>query len=178
MDEILKTKLINMEATEILCVAGISLMLGYILACVSRYGIPASISDTFYLLEKDNRNLGYLFTAALWLTSFMILPCWLEATPEAYEFIPFIACGALIGVGIATHFLIRSEKRVHYSCAILWAVASITWMVLKHSWPSLIVPVAAVSAVWVILGMRNTTFWCEFAVVLALASSLIIEMNE
>ena len=165
-----------MTTLTILCLLGMLSITVYLLGSISTFGIPPSISDTFYLWDSKKRGLGYLFTAALFSVTFFVTPYWLEVTPDGFRFLAFLGGGALAFVGVASHFLEPDEKPIHYGAAFLWAGASIAWMIVTGVWYLLIPPVVFCGAAWLMSARQNTTFWGEVTVVLALLIALVRTM--
>ena len=49
---------------------GLILFTAYVIVAVVKFGVPKSLSDTFYLY--GGKPKGYVFTAALWLTALLL----------------------------------------------------------------------------------------------------------
>jgi hypothetical protein len=65
----------------------ILIFFAYMGAILAVYGIPASVSATFYLLPKGKR---WLFTAFCWGVSVIVAP-WLDVTPERWQSLAFLS---------------------------------------------------------------------------------------
>jgi hypothetical protein len=117
------------------------IFVAYIGAILAVYGVPASVSETFYLLPKGWR---WLFTAFCLGVSIIVAP-WLDATPDAWQFLAFLAVGGLCFVGVAAEFKEDFVKRVHYWGAGVCAVASQLWIFIVAGlwWVSLACLIAA-----------------------------------
>lgn len=77
---------------------------------IKKYGIPKSISDTYYLLPEDNR---WIFHVVIWL---IIIP--LIVASDEYYYMP-LAIGLVGVVSAASDFMTTNvTKIVHFSGAI------------------------------------------------------------
>lgn len=112
-----------------------SLFFGYVLACLLSFGIPKSLSETFYLIKekkKENSFAPYTFTVTLWLVAFMLFYPWMDCVSNPdLEFFPFLACGGIMFVGAAPHFK-GSEKYIHYISACMSFVFAYLFSLVDH----------------------------------------------
>ncbi|MDR2890767.1 MAG: hypothetical protein LBV18_04085 [Alistipes sp.] len=154
----------------------------YMGAILAKYGIPASVSETFYLLPKGKR---WLFTAFCWAVSIVIAP-WLDATPENWQFLAFLSVAGLCFVGTAAQFKDDFVARVHYAGAGLCAVASQLWIFIVTGlwWLSLVCLLTAGTACFVLWRrasrkagrpqFANVVFWAEMWAFVSLFASILI----
>lgn len=144
-----------------------SIIFGYLVFAVAKFGIPHSISDTYYLLEKR----GWLFQLALAATSFTALPMLIERSSESTQFLAFLACGGLLFVSAAPLFKLEFEGMVHYTSAVICCVGLVLWQVFNTSW---IVPLVCFGLVLIpMLRDRKYTWWMEIATIVSAYASLI-----
>ena len=106
----------------------------YIAFVVYRYGVPDSISDTYYLLEATKKGFGWVFTVWCWAVIFTMLPAWLDMSTENTQFLAFLACAGLGFVGTAPQFKEGMSRKVHYTGAGISAVAAILLTALAGGW--------------------------------------------
>jgi len=149
-------------------------------AILSLYGIPASVSESFYLLPEGRR---WLFTAFCWGVSVVIAP-WLDATAKTWQFLPFLSVGGLCFVGTAAPFRENFVARVHYVGAGVCAVASQLWIFIVTGlwWVSVACLLAAGAAcfgVWLRASRKagrpqfaSVVFWAEMWAFVSLFVSL------
>ena len=154
-------------------------------AVVAIYGIPASVSETFYLLPRGKR---WLFTAFCWGVSIVVVP-WLDATPGQWQFLAFLSVAGLCFVGAAAPFKEDFVARVHYAGAGLCAVASQLWIFLAAGlwWVSLACLLAVGGAcfcLWQRASRKagrpqfaNVVFWIEMWAFVSLFISLLITLG-
>jgi len=154
----------------------------YIGVIISAYGVPASVSETFYLLPK---KANWLFTAFCWGVSIIVAP-WLDATPEPWQFLAFLSVGGLCFVGTATQFKEQFVARVHFAGAGVCAVASQLWVLLIADmwWVSVICLFIAGGlclGLWSLAKTprpTNITFWVEMWAFVSLFISLFWQIKN
>ena len=140
----------------------IAVFICYMTASIIAFGIPKSISDTYYHWEDKSLNLGILFTSFIWGITFPLMIVWIEALPNDWNFVPFIACSSLMFVGTAAAFKMPLTKEVHFTSAIIAAIASYTWSFAYGSteiaFVSFLLPIIAI---FMDKNKDNKIFWLE-----------------
>ena len=139
----------------------------YLIYAVRVCGVSASVSDTYYILLRKRRP-AWLFQLAMILTGGLLLPEWLEATPENLQFLAFLACGALIFVGAAPSFKVGHERVIHIAATVVSGLSTLAWEVASGYWivPAIMLAVAVPYGVY----KRRVLFFVELA---AFASAYI-----
>jgi hypothetical protein len=167
---------------ELLYYFGISFFVLYISSICIIYGIPKSISDSFYLLEKGYKdikwNMSYAFTIFCYVICFSIMPVWLEHTPKILQFIPFIAASALAFVGTAPYFK-TINKKIHFISAIICMIFAILWIYLvaiKYWYVPL--NIALMFLILYLLNRKSWMFYLEMWAFMSLFTSLILYIND
>lgn len=117
-----------------LVIISLCVFLVYLTGMYVYFGIPASISDTYYKLEKRKKGAGWLFTAMCWAVAGTLLPAWLDMTPDTYQFTAFLACAGLLFVGAAPQFKLKLTGGVHYGSAAICVIFSQIWVGLTCWW--------------------------------------------
>lgn len=151
---------------------GIAIFIAYIIVSVAKFGVPPSLSDTYYLY--GGKPKGYIFTAVLWITVFCLIPQWISITPESLVFLVFLACAGLLLVGAAPIFKSRDDKW-HQAFAIICAIAAIAWEIVMKQY---IILGSSVIAILLIALLTKTlkkgkTFYLEMMAFLSAFSSII-----
>ena len=141
-------------------VIGVGLFVAYVVTAVCLWGVPASLSQTFYLL--DGKPKGYIFTAAMWAVCFLIAPLWLSVSEDALAFSAFFAIGGLMLVGAAPMFK-ETDRRWHEAFAIVCAAFALLWQFLNGQyWEAVAFLVVFFALAKVTKTMRVCrTFWLE-----------------
>lgn len=89
------------------------LIAAYIVYAISAMqGIPWSVSDTYYQLDKWGHP-KWLFQAAMIVPAFLLLPAWLDVSPVEIQFLAFLSGAGLIFVGAAPCFKLELEGKVN-----------------------------------------------------------------
>jgi len=138
------------------------------------FGVPCSLSNTYYLYEQKHKGLGWLFTAMMWTVGLTMLPNWLIITDlmtlwsHNFMWLPFLACGSICFVGAAPKFKDwhSAENMVHMIGAGAAAVFSLLWCFIicfKLAW--WIMPCCC-AIVWCIAYLSGTVkkgrdYWLE-----------------
>lgn len=146
-------------------------MSGYLAYVVGCFGIPRSLSDTFYLLGKR----GWLFQCVLGVFGGLLMPVWLEVSFENAEFLAFLACAGLLFVAAAPCFKVELEGKVHYTAAVVCCVAAFIWQLVEMCW---VLPVCSLGLA---LGATMVTkgklfWWVEMGVMVSSLVSVWLRM--
>lgn len=131
-------------------------------------GVPASISDSFYILNRRKKGAGYVFTGWCYAIGISTMVMMFELSADAwYQFLGLFAGGGLCFVGTAPLFK-SCERLIHYASAATCALAAALWMVFAGYWWVLIpFPFA-------FLARRNRMFWVEVVLFLAMYATLFM----
>lgn len=154
----------------LLTLISLSIFLCYIVSMITIFGIPASISDTYYLLENKRKGLGWMFTAMCVGVGGLLLPALLYITPDTFQFTSFLACGSLLFVGVASQFKTPLTRQVHYGAAAICVLFSQLWVAMTYWWVLVPIWLAFVGYIFLKKEKRNIIFWAEIC---ALTSTYI-----
>lgn len=161
-----------------LIIISLVIFLAYLAGMYKYFGIPYSISDTYYKLEARKKGTGWLFTAMCWGVGGLLLPALLDITPESYQFTAFLACAGLIFVGAAPQFKLSLTRSVHYGAAAVCVIFSQIWVGFTCWWVLLPVWISFIG--YILYGMfrysdlfrgriyfieSKPMFWCEVAAI-------------
>lgn len=152
-----------------LLVISIVLFVSYIGYTVGMYGIPASISDTYYRLGKK----GWLFTLFCLAESSLLVASFIEASKEEYQFLAFIASASLAFVGSAPLFK-EQNRNIHYVSAGICALASLVWQVLMSFWYIPLITFLGGVIVLACLKFRKPMFWMEMCAFISTYITLLL----
>lgn len=114
-----------------LVLGAFALYLCYNFASLSLFGVPKSLSITFYLFKERKPWQRVLFPIMMIGMAFMLLPAWLEISAVSpLMFMAFLAAGGIIFTGAAPAFNSGSlENNVHTYSAIFAAVFALLWVI-------------------------------------------------
>ena len=141
------------------------ILLAYMVYILARFGVPRSLSDTYYLLEGE----GWVFQVVLALFIMLILPLWINISSSRTECLAFLSCASLGFVAAAARFKEILTETVHYVSAGICCVCAVLWQVLECSWmlPCICLLLAGVCSV---IRWNKWCWWLEVAIV---ASTLV-----
>lgn len=148
-------------------IASMVILFGYLAFVVAKFGIPKSISDTYYLLGKQ----GWMFQLALAATAFCVVPSLIDASTENTKFLAFLACAGLAFVAAAPLFKTELEGKVHFTSAYICCGSLALWQVFNTS---CLVPVVCLALVAIpMLKDKKYMWWLEIATIASTYVSLI-----
>ncbi len=159
---------------------GVLLFISYLIFILVRIGIKRlpSLSHSYYELGKQ----GWMFQLTLVSMVFLLMPQLLEITPEAFQFIAFLAAIPIMFVGVAANFMDGGmAKKVHYGAAYLSAGLSlllVIFLAIFVNWVVILtVPVALVVFYLLFKKYGQITFFMEMAAFAWLIGSAILLQN-
>ena len=155
------------------------------------FGIPKSLSESFYLMNNRREGSGYIFTAMMFIVGLYLMPSWLELgdclSPWSHYLDPlaFATCASICFVGAAPAFRnIGVESKVHDIGAKTAAACSMTWClsaVVGHNWWDIFIPLGVAGLV-AIAGVITktmktcTVYWLEMMAFYATFLTVIPEI--
>ena len=157
----------------ILSLIALALFILYVGVAISNFGIPKSISNTYYLYEEKAKGLGYLFTAFLWIEAFLIVSVMIDmGDGSPWQFVGFLCPSGLAFCGCAVLSENKGtlEGHVHYFGAYLGAIAGVVWCCIFIDAKSVLTELLGLSGLFVGCALRTQTlrssftFWLELAV--------------
>ena len=130
------------------------LIMGVYLGLYSLYrGLPTSISNTFYVTEKQ-----WLFPVILTIAVALCVVPLFDFTPEPYKVLAFGLIGGLLFVAAAPAFKQEFEGNVHKYSAIVAGICALLWLILMNGVPLLAIAGYIVS----VIDRKRCVFWIEF----------------
>lgn len=143
------------------------IMLSYLGLVLIRFGIPKSISETYYLLGK----MGWLFQVTLFSVAFLVVPTLIDMSSEGTRFLAFLACAGLAFVGAAPLFKRKLDGKVHYISASICCIGLVLWQVFNACWVVPLICFVAILPPMLFDGKRM--WWLEIATIVSAYVSLI-----
>lgn len=175
--------------TILLTLISISLVifLIYNIAALVQFGVPSSLSNTYYLYEAKKKNLGLLFPTMMWSMGFTLLPAWLELGEVVSHWsthlnaLAFFACAAIVFVGTSPAF--RNNKLegvVHSIAAKVAAAAALTWCLIV-CWKIMYVPFGVAGIIALVAWLSKTfksglVYWLEMMAFGATFATVITQL--
>ena len=148
-------------------IASLIILFSYLAFVVAKFGIPQSISESYYLLGK----MGWVFQITLFVTAFLVIPSLIDASTENTQFLAFLACAGLLFVGAAPLFKQEFDNKVHFTSAALCCGSLVLWQVFNSSW---VIPAVCFCFVcYPMLKDKKYVWWLEIATIVSAYVSLI-----
>lgn len=142
--------------------------LAYVVGC---FGIPRSLSDTYYLLGKR----GWIFQAVLGLFGSLLMPTWIDLSSDGTQFLAFFACAGLLFVAAAPCFKIDIEGKVHYTSAVVCCIAAFIWQIVEMCW---LLPVGSIALALgaTVITKGKLFWWVEMAILVSSVISVFVKL--
>ena len=120
-----------MTLTTISIIAATAIYLAYNAICLALFGVPESLSNTYYLY-KEKCNKGWLFPLMMYLVVALMMPAWISLSEGSnFQFLAFLAPASLLFVATAPAFKSDDiENVVHTTAAAMAATYSLAWVAL------------------------------------------------
>lgn len=148
-------------------------LLTYTSICIAKYGVPSSLSETYYLLKDSGINPVW-FTACLGIADLSLLFGWLHISDIVLPditFLSFICFVAILFVAVAPNFK-DIQKWIHTVSAIVGGLSAIVWCSFACWYvPTILIALAIFASVKKI---GSAVFWFEMAAFLSTYISVTI----
>lgn len=145
------------------------------------YGIPPSISESFYLLRGGykglKKDMSSAFTIFCFFICFGIVPSWIQVTPDNYQVIPFASAAALGFVGAAPLFK-TIQRKIHFVSAILCMILAILWIFLITDFWYVPMIYLLLLSPKIAFDRNRFMFWLEIWAFLSLFTSLLLVVQS
>lgn len=154
-----------MTLLTISIIAAIAIYLAYNAISLALFGIPKSLSDTYYLWKEHNGK-GYLFSLMMYAVVTFMMPAWITMSEGSdFQFLAFLAPAAIAFVGTAPRFKDTNlENHVHMTSAYLAAAFALLWVALVTPyWWVILIWLCIVAAISVLTSSYKTAlvYWLE-----------------
>ena len=154
-----------MTLITISIIASTAIYLAYNAICLALFGVPESLSNTYYLWKEKNGK-GWLFPLMMYAVVALMMPAWITMSEGSnFQFLAFLAPASLMFVATAPHYLASPlENKVHTIAAYIAAACSLLWVVLvtPYWWAILIwFSIVAVLAILTSSYRSSLVYWLE-----------------
>ena len=171
----------------ILACFAIGFFIGYNIAILVTFGLPCSLSYTYYCLNSKVEGSGVAFTVMMIVVFGLLIYPWMYITTcistwsQYLTILPFISCAGCMFVGVAPN--IQQSKRIekiHIISALVAAIAAILWICVVCYKIAYILPIWIV-VMGIIAHITKTAkvsrdYWCEMAIFGTTFTCIIIEL--
>lgn len=145
---------------DIICVSlSCLIMTIFLTAYIVRFGLPTSISATYY--RTDAKWLMPVCTATAGILTLVPM---MEHTPKQYQFVAFFIVASILFVAFAPAFREDLEGKVHSGAAIILGISAVVWLILMAGVPWFVIAGVAVG----VKTRKRFVFWLEVGVLLNL----------
>lgn len=154
-----------MTLTTISIIAATAIYLAYNAISLALFGIPKSLSDTYYLWKEHNGK-SYLFSLMMYAVVAFMMPAWITMSEGSdFQFLAFLAPAAIAFVGTAPRFKDTTlENHVHMTSAYLAAAFALAWVALVTPyWWVILIWLCIVACLAVLTSSYKTAlvYWLE-----------------
>lgn len=154
-----------MTLTTISIIVATCIYVAYNAICLALFGIPESLSNTYYLYKEKN-NKGWLFCLMMYAVVAFMMPAWIPMSEGSdFQFLAFLAPAAIAFVGTAPAFKSDDlENVVHSTAAIVAAICSLAWVaVITPYWWIILVWFGFIALASVLTSSYKTclVYWLE-----------------
>ena len=175
-----------MTISLILVLCAITIFIVYNGIAIAKFGIPKSLSDTFYYYQGTKKGLGYIFTAMMFSMAGLLMPAWITISDSMpgwehnFTFLAFFAAAAIAFVGAAPAFKnMGIERKVHMIAAKSSAVFAMLWCAVVCWRIMYIIPIS-IGVIWLTAWLTKTykscsDYWWEMAAFLATFTTILIQ---
>lgn len=142
------------------------------------FGVPKSLSDTYYLFKERNSTLKFLFPSMMTLLTLFLMPAWLEMSKGSpFQFTAFLSAAGVLFVGAAPSFKdSEMENKVHSIAAYICAAAALSWICLVTPyWYIILIVFGIIAALAVVTKTWKTCYiyWLEMVAFVSTFISII-----
>ena len=155
------------------------LYLSYNFAALSLFGIPKSLSQTYYEFKDHKSWMRFLFPIMMLGMGMLLAPAWLEISKGSnFMFTAFIAVVGIMFTGSAPAFDSgKLENNIHTESAIIASIFAILWVILVSKlwwllivWAVVFSFIAFVTESWktsILYWLESITFMSTFTAIMA-----------
>ncbi len=135
----------------------------YVSVMAVKYGAKEVVSD--YAYEGGMT----LFTACIGTSAALLVPAMIEAAPDNWKFLGFLAAAALIFVAVAPHYkgdeakLHKTAAKIAGVCAVAWGMAT-CWEIVALSLVTYVAVMQLVESRWAWIAAELTGMTMVYAI--------------
>lgn len=138
----------------------------YNIVALMLFGVPKSLSMTYYLFKEREDCLKALFPVTVTLICLLLIPCWLEiSNGSPWQFTAFLSAGSLLFVGFVPAFKSsKMEGYLHDIAAYVGTTFGLLWIIMvTQFWYVILIVLSIVSiiAIWTKTWKTSCIYWIE-----------------
>ena len=145
---------------------------------IKLFGIPRSLSDTYYLYKEKKNWMRMFFPIMMISIVALLMPSWLEISEgSTYQFLAFLAALGIAFVGAAPEFKNGGmDYKVHSISAYCAATFAILWVILVSKlWITPIIWFVSITllAISTKTVKTSTIYWLETVAFMSTFTSIL-----
>lgn len=142
------------------------------------FGVPKSLSMTYYLYKERQNSLKLMFPTMIVLLCILLIPCWLTLSEGSnFQFLSFLAPASLMFVGFTPAFNDDDMYRmIHSIAAGLCAAFAMLWIILVTPfWYIILIVLGIISVIAILTKTVKSSYiyWLEMVAFISLFASII-----
>ena len=142
------------------------------------FGVPKSLSMTYYLFKERENVLKFLFPSMMTLLTFFLMPAWLDMSEGSpFQFLAFFSAAGILFVGAAPAFKESDmENVVHQFSDYFAAATAIAWICLVTPyWYVVLIVLGVIAAIAIVTKTWKTgyIYWLEMVAFVSTFISII-----
>ena len=143
------------------------------------FGVPKSLSMTYYLYKERQNSLKLMFPTMIVLLCILLIPCWLTLSEGSnFQFLSFLTPAALMFVGFTPVFNDADMyKTIHNIAAYSCAVFAMLWIILVTPfWYIILIVLGIISVIAILTKTVKSSYiyWLEMVAFISLFTSIIV----
>lgn len=151
----------------------------YNIVVLALFGVPKSLSMTYYLFKGKKNSLKCLFPIMIVSLCMLLIPSWIELSESSnFQFLSFLAPVALVFVGFTPAFNDADMyKTIHNIAAYSCAVLAMLWIILVTPfWYIILIVLGIISVIAVLTKTVKSSYiyWLEMVAFISLFTSIIV----
>jgi hypothetical protein len=154
----------------VLLLISLVLSFSYIIFIKYKFDV-SSISASHYKFQEQKKGREIIFQLWTIVTGFTLLPCWLEVTPDNYQFVAYLSAVFLAVVGCFPQYKDK-DSFLHPVFAIICATLALIWGCLSGVW---FIPVICIG-IALIIARNGKLFWMEVGAILSIYGSIFLKL--
>ena len=168
-----------MDWKLILLLTALFIYWAYNMTALSVFGVPKSLSMTYYLFKERKEWQRLLFPIMMLSMAGLLMPVWLEMSEGSdLQFMSFLAGAGIMFTGTVPTFKnSKLEDRVHTISAIVAAVFALLWVFfVAHLWYIILIWLVIVTLIALLSNSIKTSlvYWLETVAFMSTFMSIII----
>lgn len=152
-----------------------------------KFGVPSSLSETYYLFNKIKKGCGIIFTVMMFIIAICLMPGWIAITENIttwsnnFVFLPFITAASFAFIGAAPAFKDNElDYKVHIGSTCIAAVSATIWCcaicyhiawIILPLWLTILWSIAFITKTY----KTSSIYWWEMAAIASTLTTIIIE---